>query len=149
MVLPGLSHQENQLPLSSAPCTWPFPVSTADRGSTLWKRLSSRSGASSIGRHSRWTGAGAHLPYGGRPDQLVGSGSQPVLLALRRHPQVIGPPLGNRLTEQPAFDAFGHGGAVNASGFRRENDDQQVRCCAGRTGRSAAGRAEDTVRRQW
>ncbi len=147
-ILPDLPHQQNQLPLNSAPRTRPFPTSTADRGSTLWRRLSSRSRTSSIGRRSRWTGAGPDLPYLGLSNQLVGGGSQPVFLASRRHREVVGPRLRRHLTEELASDAFGRGGALSSSAFRSEGDDQQVRRRGRRAGRTTAGRTQDTVCRQ-
>ena len=142
---PGLPHRQNPLPLSSSPSTRPFPTSTAERGSTLWKLLSSRFRASSIGRRSRWAGAGPDLSYLRLSNQLVGGGSQPVFLAFRRHREVVGPRLRSHLTEELASDAFGHGGALSSSAFRGEDDDQQVRRRGHRTGRTTACRTQDTV----
>jgi hypothetical protein len=52
--------------------THPTIRPAADRGSMLWRLLSTRSRRSSIGRQSRWTGPGPDLPYLGLLNQLVG-----------------------------------------------------------------------------
>src|SRR6185295_7660266 len=113
-------------------------------GSTLWRPLSSRFRTSSIGRRSRWADAGSDLSYLGLTNQLVGDGSEPVLLALGWHPEVVRPRLRRHLTEELAFDALGHGGALGWSAFRAEDDDQQVRRRSVGAGRTAACRAQDT-----
>jgi hypothetical protein len=143
--VPELPRQPNQLPLSSAPCTRPFPTSTAGRGSTLGRRLSSRSRTSSIGRRSRWAGAGPDLSDLGQLNQLVGGSSQPVFLALGRHPEVVGPRLRSHLADELAPDAFGHGGALSCSAFWGEDDYQQVRRRGHRPGRTTACRTQDAV----